>query len=121
VSTDSGERESIDPTYDSREMGERFTVETRESGGWREVKTMPDPFVNHTLHVRGWRNALRVLLRRYSVTVIVGGDRDIVEDVCELDNDYKGIHGSSRHREWDENMEQALGDFAARLGEHDVS
>ena len=123
--TPSGEdkpgRESIEPTYDSREAGERFTIETRESGGWREIKRMPDPFVNHTLHVRGWRNALQVLLRRYSVTIVVGGDQEIVEDVSELDNNYTGRADSTRRRDWRGEINTKLGDFAAKLGEHDVS
>lgn len=112
-------RKSIEPTYDSRETGERFTIETRENDVRLDHKPMPDPFVNHTVHVRGWRNALRVLRRRYHLTVAVGGDREIVEDVSELDGNYTGRHDSTRKSDWHDELNGKLGDFAARLAEHD--
>ena len=58
-----------------------YTVETRENGRRLSLTDCVDPFVNHTIHVRGWRNALRVLLRRYSATVIVSADREVVEQI----------------------------------------
>ena len=111
-------RQSIEPTYNREKTGDRFTVEIRENDRRLSIESMPDPFVNATVSPRGWRVALAVLRRRYSVTVVVGGDRDIVEDVCELDDDYKGGFGSSRRAEWDQRLEGALHDFAAVLGEH---
>lgn len=112
-------RQSIEPTYDHRKTGDRFTVETRENDSHVDLKRMPDPFLNHTVHVRGWRNAFRVLLCRYKLTVLVGGDQDIVEDVCELNNDYKGVPGSTRRREWEKQFDRGLHDFAARITEHE--
>lgn len=90
------ERISIAPTYDHRQTGDRFTLKSYECDRKHDDLTMPDPFVNHTVHVRGWRNALRVLLRRYKYVVVVGGDPEIVEDVLELNDDYKGQPGSTR-------------------------
>jgi hypothetical protein len=92
-------------------------VEVRENGRRLSVDPMPDPFHNTTIRPRGWRVAIAVLRRRYEVSVHVGGDRDIVEDVLELDDDYKGEPGSTRRVEWDGQFQQMLGDFAARAGE----
>lgn len=111
------QRTSIQPTYDHSKTGDRFTVEVRENSRRLSVKPMPDPFHNTVVRPRGWRAALGVLLRRYEVTVIVSGDHEIVEDIMELDDDYKGEHGSTRRMEWDGQFQQILGDFAARAGE----
>jgi hypothetical protein len=48
---------------------------------------VPDPFVRTTVHVGVW-DALRALLRGrpVEVTVIVGGDAEVVNDVLELDS-----------------------------------
>jgi hypothetical protein len=94
-------RKSIDPTYNHAEVGDRFTLEIRENDRKAKQITLSDPFHHTTIHVRGWRAALAVLRNRCVLTVIVGGDRDIVEDVLELDDDYKGARGSSRREEWD--------------------
>ena len=39
---------------------------------------------------------------------LVGGDPEIVEDVCELDDDYAGRFYSTRRNEWRERIEGAL-------------
>jgi hypothetical protein len=109
---------SIQPTFDSRVVGEPYTVEVRENGRRLSLRQMPDPFHNTTVRPRGWRVALGVLLRRYEVSVHVGAPRQLVEDVMELDDNYKGDRGSKRRAEWDAGFQQALGDFAARAGEH---
>jgi len=67
--------------------------------------------VRQTVHVRGWRNALRVLFRRYSVTVTVGGDVERVEQVLELDSDYLGAPGSARRDRWDTELNARLRAF----------
>lgn len=114
-------RQSIPPTYDHRETGDRYTVTTWECDRKLSTTAITDPFVSQTVHVRGWRNALRVLFRRYKVCVTVSGDHSIIEDVMELNNDYTGEHGSSRRVEWDSQLQGALLDFAARAEEHDIS
>ena len=111
-------RQSIQPTYDHRETGDRFTVETRVDG--RRISETPtrDPFVNQRVTL-GWRDLLRGLLRRRLVVeVVVGGDPQIVDDVMELDADCL-TDNSTRRREWNAHVERSLGDFAARLGEHE--
>ncbi len=111
-------RQSIQPTYDHRQTGDRFTVQTYVEGRWLPVVTTRDPFVNHRVTV-GWRDLLRGLLRRrLQVTVIVGGDPEIVDDVMELDSDCL-TYNSSRREEWNAHIQQSLGDFAARIAEHE--
>lgn len=102
------ERASIRPTYDHRETGDRFYVETRVDGRLVSTTQLTDPFVNHTVTV-GWRDLLRGLLhRRLRVQMYLGGDRDIVEDVCELNDDYLGLQNSSRRREWNAHIQDSL-------------
>ncbi|MCW2897881.1 MAG: hypothetical protein JWO67_146 [Streptosporangiaceae bacterium] len=80
-------RQSIEPTYDSRETGPRFHVTTR-IGDETIVfqQPIPDPFVRTTVHVGNRWDLLRGLLRgRLTVEVIVSGDYEVVNDVLELD------------------------------------
>lgn len=102
-------RESIEATYDSRDTGERFHVTSRV--GDRTVafqQRIPDPFVRTTVHLGFW-DAARALLRRrhIEVTVIVGGDPEVVNDVLELD--YNTLApGSTRRSEWDAHVHDVL-------------
>ena len=77
----------VRPTYDGANRPAPFTVETREGNRQLRKERISDPFVNTTFKVRGWRNALRVLFRRYECSVVVSGDHDVVEDVMALDAD----------------------------------
>lgn len=80
-------RRSIEPTYDSRETGPRFHVTTRLGDYTTEFqKPIDDPFVRHTTTV-AWRDILRCAIsrQRVRVTVLVGADRDLIDDVMELD------------------------------------
>jgi|GEM_PF-3341376 len=114
------ERQSIAPTYDSRQTGDAYTVEVREDDKRIDKHAVADPFVNTTIHVRGWRNALAVLLHRYCCSVHVGAvDPARYEDIAELNDDYKGQPGSTRRAEWDAQLQRGLGDFAAVLAEHE--
>jgi hypothetical protein len=113
------ERQSIAPTYDSRETGDAYIVEVREQGKRLDRHAIPDPFVNTTVHPRGWRVAWAVLRKRYEVSVHVSADHDRVEDIFELNDDYKGQKGSTRRSEWDEQFQRGLGDFAAVIAEHE--
>ena len=102
-------RISIAPTYDSRETGDRYTVTSKVNGkpvAWQE--RIPDPFVRHTVYV-AWRDLLSALIRRRGlvVTVLVDGDREVVEDVLELDGNYLG-QGCTRRDEWNAEISQAI-------------
>lgn len=110
----SEQRQSIEPTHDHQETGDRFTVEVRECGKRLSLETLADPFIHTKVRPRGWRVALAVLRGRYEVLVHVSGDDEIVEDVMELNSDYLGTMQSTRRAEWDAAMERSLGDFAPR-------
>lgn len=101
-------RQSIEPTYDSRETGPRYYVTSTVNDqpvAW--MQKIDDPFVRHTVHVH-WTDLLRALIRgRLKVEVLVGGDRDIVDDVLELDGNTL-IGGSSRRAEFDAGISKAL-------------
>jgi hypothetical protein len=102
-------RTSIQPTYSSAETGPRYHVTTRI--GDRTIQfeePIQDPFVSQRVTI-GWPDLLRALLRRrLVVTVIVGGDRDVIDDVLELDAEWLG--GDSTRR--DEFTAGLFGQFA---------
>lgn len=100
-------RHSIEPTYDHRETGNRFTVETRINGARLNEITTRDPFIHHRI-VIGWRDLLGFVCRGREVAVIVGGDSQIVDDVMELDADCLTF-GSTRRDDWNAHVEQRLG------------
>ena len=103
----SAKRQSIAPTYDHRETGDRFTVETRINNQHLGVTPTRDPFIFHRVTV-GWPDLLRSLLRRkLTIEVIVGGDREIVDDVLELDADALTFN-STRRDEWNSQSNTAL-------------
>lgn len=105
-------RQSIQPTYDSRETGPRFHVTYRVGTKTIEFqRPIEDPFVRGTVVV-GWRDLLRGLLRRHlEVTMIVGGDRDIVDDVMELDGNTLVPSRSTRRDTWDSDVNERLGEL----------
>lgn len=82
-------RTKVRPTFDSGETGPRYHVTTRV--GDRTIsfqKPIYDPFVSQTVHV-GVLDLLRALIRgRLKVVVIVGADRQAVDDVLDLDVSY---------------------------------
>jgi len=104
-------RNSIRPTYDSRETGPRFHVTTQV--GDRTVgfqRAVDDPFVRHTVTI-GWPDLLRGLFhRRLVVTVIIGGDKDIEDDVLELDENTL-IPNSTRRAAFDSHINESIGRF----------
>jgi len=101
-------RSSIAPTFDSGGEPGAYWVESRVAGRRIDVVLVSDPFVFQRVTL-GWRDLLRGLLRRrLEVEVIVGGDRERIEDVTELDADYLGAQHSSRRAEWDAKIDGAL-------------
>jgi hypothetical protein len=90
-----------------------YSIEWCENDHRVSHETMPDPFLHSTLHVQGWRNALRVLLHRYKATVVVGADPLTVERVLHLNPDYLPIRGPRRD-EWNAQLQEALGAVGRR-------
>jgi hypothetical protein len=109
------QRQSIQPTYDSRETGPRYHVTSRIND--RTVtfqQSLDDPFVRHTVHL-GWRDLLRGLLRRrLAVTVIVGADPELMDDVMELDANTL-VPGSTRRDEFNQGINNALAFHGKRI------
>jgi len=99
------------PIYDSRETGPRYHVTSRiEDHTITFQAPIEDPFVRHTIRIH-WRDLLSHLLhfRRFlTVTVIVGGDLDVMEAVLELDENYLGPRGSERHQKFNERLNRAM-------------
>jgi hypothetical protein len=110
----SEKRQSIEPTYDSRETGPRYSVTTRLGDRTTEFrKPIPGPFVNHEVTL-GWLDVLRFALRRQrpTVSVLINGDPSVVEDVLELDGNYLG-RNCTRRDEFSVTVGAALHTFAA--------
>lgn len=106
-------RNSIRATYDSRKTGPRYHVTTRLDDRTVAFQVpIDDPFVRQAVTI-GWPDLLRALLRRrLVVTVIVGGDPEIVEDVSELDDNYLGAN-CTRRDAFNSHINETLGRFAS--------
>lgn len=106
-------RQSIQPTYDSRETGPRFSVEYFVNGRSIDKTPISDPFLRGTVTV-SWRDLLASLLKRKRLTVEVQvrGDHQIEEDVMELDGDYLGGHDCTRRAAFRAQLETSLHDFS---------
>lgn len=102
-------RQSIAPTYDSRETGPRYYVSTWIGNRPIEFrKPVDDPFVSVRVNV-GWRDLLRGLLRRrLHVGVSVGADPALMDDVLELDANTL-VPNSTRQVEFRGEINDALG------------
>lgn len=99
------------PIHDSRKTGPRYHVTTRiDHDTITFQKPIDDPFVNHTVHLN-WRDMLWALVRfrrSLAITTIVGGDRDVMEAVLELDDNYLGLSGSARRTAFNQQIGGAL-------------
>jgi hypothetical protein len=102
-------RQSIAPTYDSRETGPGYHVTTWFNGHVIEwEKRLDDPFVHHTATI-GWPDLLRSLLRRRAVVAVsIGAGWDLMEDVLELNADYLG-QDCTRRDEFNAGFHEAIG------------
>ena len=102
-----------------------YTVTTYERGKVLQALDVNDPFIHTTFRLKpGLRSRLEAawaaLSGRFEYAVTVGARSDVVERVCELDPDYLGAIGSERRQRWDQHFQRGLGDFAARIAEHDT-
>lgn len=102
-------RQSITPTYDSRETGPRYNVSTWIGNRPVEFrKPIEDPFVSAGVYI-GWRDLLRGLLGgRLYVGFGVDADTDLVNDVLELDANTL-VPNSTRQAEFRAEINEALG------------
>lgn len=117
------ERQSIKPTYDHRETGDRYFVQySINSKLIGESQSITDPFVRGTVVV-GWRDILKSLLRHRSLKVEmrVRGDQSIEEDVMELDANYTGVESSTRRRAFRAAMESGLQRLAMTPADEELS
>lgn len=105
-------RPSIEPTYDSRDTGNPYTVEVRLNGRVIHHRDLADPFVHTTTRI-SWRDRLLSLLRRKPmvVEVLVGGHLWVMEDVMELDSSAL-VRGRTRQIEFRDELSSMIRDFA---------
>lgn len=109
TTTDRPQRQSIRATYDSRDTGPAYHVTVRVDDRTDTFRRpIDDPFARTDVHL-GWRDLLRGLLRRrLTVTVIIGGDIDRMNDVLELD-DNTLLPNSTRRQTWNSHVNETLG------------
>lgn len=104
-------RDSIQPTYDSRETGPRYWVTTIVDGrtiGFRQP--LEDPFARTVVTV-SFLGLLRALFRGgLKVEVIKGAEPELMNDVLELDANQL-VPGRTRKQEFRADMHKALSDF----------
>lgn len=102
-------RQSIEPTYDSRETGPRYHVTYKLDGHvitWQQ--RLDDPFVRAALHI-SWLDRLKSLLRRdMEVEVLLGADPEVIEDVMELDSNYLASIPNTRREEHRRDIHKAM-------------
>lgn len=101
-------RKSIEPTYDSRETGPRFNVESRINHQIIGKQQIADPFVTHAVTIGFW-DAVKAFLfdRKLRVEFRVDADIQIIEDVMELDANYLGAN-STRRQQFNSLIESTL-------------
>lgn len=114
-------RQSIEATYDSRETGPRFVVETLVNERRIKEQSIYDPFI-YTTVVVGWKDVLRAAIsfKRLRVGVHVRGDDQITEDVMELDANHIGYH-STRRAAFQGSTENALRKLAATPSDEELN
>lgn len=83
------------------------TIDNRVIGEF--MAPIPDPFARTTVTVC-WRDLLRSLLTRRSLTVqvAVSADKRTIERVCEMDPDYLGGPDSPSRKAWNASLHDAL-------------
>lgn len=108
---------SVRATYDSQVTGPRYWITVTVNDHPIEFQApMPDPFVCNTVRV-SWADVFRALLRRRRVTVVmtVGADRELMNDVLELD-DQALVAGRTRQAAFRQSMHGKLAAFGEEVG-----
>lgn len=115
----SEKRQSISPTFDSRDTGPAYYVITSLNDKRIGKQEIEDPFINTTINV-SWKDLLKSLITRRGMKVSVfvnSPDRQRIEDVMELNANYLGFN-STRRDEWNSSLSQRLQDHVTRqMGE----
>jgi hypothetical protein len=103
-------RQSIRSTYDSRETGPRFHVTYMVNDKTITFQQpIEDPFVHGTVRINR-RDLFKGWLRgRLEVSMHVSGDRDIKDDVLELDENQL-ISNSTRAQTFRSHINERLGE-----------
>lgn len=90
-------RNSVRATYDSAETGPRFWVTVLfDDQVVEERRPLVHPFLHYTVKITWWARLASLVRRHMSMTVIVGGDDEVMRDVFELDDQIL-IPGRTRH------------------------
>lgn len=104
----------VTATYDGREIDKPYTLYTWSNlADDADVRHLDDPF-HRTTVVTYRRSLLRALWRgRLEITLSLIAPHWLMEDVMELDANYRGEAGSPRRRASEATMQQALKRFAS--------
>lgn len=104
---------SVRATYDSAQTGPRYWATVTVNGYPIEFRNpLPDPFARTKVTV-SWADTLRALIRgrHVVVEVTIGADRELMNDVLELD-DQTLIAGRTRKAAFDQSIHQKLAAIA---------
>lgn len=103
-------RQSIEPTYDSRRVGQQYNVTTRVNDRTIDFKRpIPDPFVATTVGLSVF-DCLKGLFRGLKVTILVDATKDRVDDVLELDANNL-VPNSTRRARYNQELMRNMGDL----------
>lgn len=118
------ERPETRSVFDSRETPYPYGLSTTIDGPggpeYRSHESMPDPFVTHRIHLRpSWVDRLWFVFSRkpYEIEVRLDAPPEIIEAISELDENYRGQHGSQRRARSDAEFSRALGSFTETIGD----
>ena len=109
------------PIYDSRKDGYQFIIKTdvdlSDEPLYRAVEELDDPFVRHVVKVRFslWERVRVLFGANTDVTIRLDASKPVQEAVLELDDNYRGMPGSARRRECEQDTQRALSRFASDL------
>jgi hypothetical protein len=115
----SAKRPDAQAQQEGRQRVARYSVTVFENHRRLDRRPIVDPFINTYVRPSGWRAALAVMLGRYEVEVQVRADKELTEQVLELDPEYLGEWGSERRKAWDARVQAAFASFAGEDDDDD--